>query len=74
MHCRVEVAMVQFDLKLAQYGKQTVRVYKTMRNAETGVHDVCEMTLNVYLEGEIEASYVRRRRFKHGANRADGWI
>lgn len=51
--------MDQFNLKLARYGKHTIRVYKVMRNAETGVHDVCEMTLNVMLEGEIEASYER---------------
>ncbi|KAF2103803.1 uricase [Rhizodiscina lignyota] len=49
--------MDQFNLELARYGKHTVRVYKVMRNAETGVQDVCEMTLNVMLEGEIEASW-----------------
>ncbi|KAI9732618.1 MAG: hypothetical protein M1834_003954 [Cirrosporium novae-zelandiae] len=40
----------------ARYGKDNVRVYKVHRN-EDGTQDVCEMTITVLLEGDVETSY-----------------
>jgi len=41
----------------ARYGKDNVRICKVLRDQETGVQTVVEMTVCVLLEGEIEASY-----------------
>jgi urate oxidase len=43
----------------ARYGKDNVRVFKTDRNRETGVHTVTEMVVCVLLEGDIETSYTK---------------
>jgi urate oxidase len=40
----------------ARYGKDNVRICKVLRDQETGVQTVVEMTVCVLLEGEIEAS------------------
>ncbi len=44
-------------VSFAEYGKDNVRIYKVHRDAETGVHDVTEMTVCCLLQGDIEASY-----------------
>ena len=43
----------------ARYGKDNIRVFKTDRNRETGVHTVTEMVVCVLLEGDIETSYTK---------------
>ncbi|KAJ5805043.1 hypothetical protein N7474_010930 [Penicillium riverlandense] len=46
-------------LAAARYGKDNVRVYKVHRDEKTGVQSVCEMTVCVLLEGDIETSYTK---------------
>ncbi|KAL4892313.1 hypothetical protein BDV59DRAFT_208631 [Aspergillus ambiguus] len=48
-----------YHLGDARYGKDNVRVYKVSRDKTTGVQDVCEMTVCVLLEGDIDTSYTR---------------
>ncbi|KAL5360113.1 hypothetical protein BJX96DRAFT_164919 [Aspergillus floccosus] len=48
-----------YQLGDALYGKDNVRVYKVHRNPTTGVQDVCELTVCVLLEGDIETSYTK---------------
>jgi len=45
------------QIAAARYGKDNVRVYKVHRDEKTGVQTVCEMTVRVLLEGDIETSY-----------------
>lgn len=40
----------------ARYGKDNVRVYKVVRDQETGMQTVTEMTVTILLEGDIETS------------------
>lgn len=40
----------------AQYGKDNIRVCKVLRNEESGVHTVVEMTVCVLLKGGTGAS------------------
>ncbi|CEJ90592.1 Putative Uricase [[Torrubiella] hemipterigena] len=47
------------SLTSARYGKDNVRVFKTDRDAKTGIHTVTEMTVCCLLEGDIETSYTR---------------
>jgi len=42
-----------------RYGKDNVRVYRVHRDQETGVQTVCELTVCVLLEGDIETSYTQ---------------
>ncbi|CAL5869625.1 uncharacterized protein PFLUO_LOCUS3855 [Penicillium psychrofluorescens] len=46
-------------LAAARYGKDNVRVYKVHRDEKTGEQSVCEMTVCVLLEGDIETSYTK---------------
>nr|BAB18099.1 uricase [Cordyceps tenuipes] len=43
----------------ARYGKDNVRLFKTHRDPNTGVHSVTETVVCVLLEGDIESSYTR---------------
>jgi len=43
-------------LAKARYGKDNIRLYKVMRNAETGVQEVADMMVCVMLEGDIDDS------------------
>ena len=47
-----------YELVETRYGKDVVRLYKVHRDKDSGVHDVCEMTLTIMLQGDISASYV----------------
>lgn len=47
------------QLTKARYGKDNVRVLKVHKDEKTGVQTVCEMTVCVLLEGEIETSYTK---------------
>jgi urate oxidase len=51
--------LIMPTLSAAKYGKDNIRVCKVDRDAETGIHQVTEMTVCVLLEGEIDASYTR---------------
>ena len=39
------------------YGKSEVRLVKVTRDAER--HDVCDLTIDVALEGDFEAAHVK---------------
>jgi urate oxidase len=43
-------------LATARYGKDKVRLCKVIRDRETGVQTVVEMTIRAMLEGEIDIS------------------
>jgi urate oxidase len=44
------------QLSKARYGKDNIRVLKVSKDAQSGVQAVCEMTVCVLLEGEIQTS------------------
>ncbi|KAI5310883.1 hypothetical protein KEM55_004346 [Ascosphaera atra] len=51
--------MSSSHLAAARYGKDNVRVFKTVRDDKTGVQTVYEMTVSCLLEGDIETSYTK---------------
>ncbi len=44
-------------LASARYGKDKVRVFRVVRDATSGVHDVVEYNVTVLVEGAIETRY-----------------
>jgi urate oxidase len=43
-------------LVAARYGKDNVRLCKVIRDQETGIQTVVEMTVRVLIEGEIDTA------------------
>jgi len=46
-------------LATARYGKDLVRVFRTVRDPQTGLHTVAEYNITALVEGDIEASYTQ---------------
>ena len=44
-------------LTLARYGKDLVRVFRTVRDPQTGLHTVAEYNVRALVEGKIETRY-----------------
>jgi len=46
-------------LTSARYGKDLVRVFRTVRDPQTGLHTVAEYNIQAMVEGQIETSYTQ---------------
>jgi len=68
-------------LATARYGKDKVRVFRVVRDAESKVHDVVEYNVTLLVEGKIETRCAESRPLHHECVlryflffRGSGWV